>query len=107
MSYFAQVINNRVLKIIAVEQEVIDSGLFGEPLMWMDASYLGTISKNFPSIGYSYDAMRDAFIPPKPFSSWLLDETTCQWVAPIAMPQDGLLYDWNETTKSWIVVEPV
>lgn len=107
MSYFAQVINNRVLKVIAAEQEVIDSGLFGDPVMWMNASYIGEIRKNFPSPGYSYDATRDAYIPPKPYSSWLLDETTCQWSAPVAMPQDGLLYDWVEITKSWIVVEPV
>lgn len=57
--------------------------------------------KNYAGIGYTYDAQRDAFIPPKPFASWVLDENTCQWQAPVPMPTDGQLYVWNEATLAW------
>jgi hypothetical protein len=62
--------------------------------------------KNYAGIGYVYDAQRDAFIPPKPFDSWVLVEQTCQWEAPVAMPTDGQMYSWDEATTSWIVNEP-
>jgi hypothetical protein len=64
-------------------------------------SYNGNIRKNYAGIGYTYDSTRDAFIPPKPYASWLLNETTCLWEAPVLMPQGGL-YDWDEATISWI-----
>ena len=64
-------------------------------------SYNGNIRKNYAGIGFTYDATRDAFIAPKPYASWLLDETTCLWVAPTLMPQDGKLYRWNEDSQSW------
>ena len=57
--------------------------------------------KNYAGIGYMYDPQRDAFIPPKPFNSWILNETTCQWQAPVAQPQDGKMYTWNEQTGNW------
>jgi len=57
--------------------------------------------KNHASVGYTYDEDRDAFIPPKPFNSWTLNETTCLWEAPISKPNDGQIYDWNETNQSW------
>jgi len=57
--------------------------------------------KNYAGIGYMYDPQRDAFIPPKPFNSWVLNETTCQWQAPVAQPQDGKMYTWNEQTGNW------
>ena len=57
--------------------------------------------KNYPGIGYSYDPERDAFIPPQPFASWTLNEETCLWEAPIAMPDDGKLYQWNEEAGAW------
>lgn len=60
--------------------------------------------KNYAGIGYTYDEQRDAFIPPKPFNSWVLNETTCLWDAPMAMPDDGKQYFWNEDTTSWIEV---
>lgn len=62
--------------------------------------------KNYAGIGYVYDAQRDAFIPPKPFNSWVLVEQTCQWEAPVAMPTDGQMYSWDEATTSWKVNEP-
>jgi hypothetical protein len=64
-------------------------------------SYNGNIRKNYAGIGYSYDTGRDAFIPPKPFDSWLLDEATCLWEAPVAYPTDGFTYTWNEATVDW------
>ena len=70
---------------------------------WKQTSYNGNIRKNYAGIGYIYDAQRDAFIPPQPFNSWLLDETSCQWNPPIAYPQDGQIYVWDEATTSWVV----
>lgn len=67
-------------------------------------SYNGNIRKNYAGIGFTYDSERDAFIPPKPYESWLLDEETCLWVAPIPYPSDGVIYSWNEATLDW---EPV
>lgn len=61
--------------------------------------------KNYAGIGYSYDAERDAFIPPKPFESWLLNEDSCLWEAPVAHPNDGGFYNWNEETQAWDVIE--
>lgn len=60
--------------------------------------------KNYAGIGFTYDAQRDAFIPPKPFSSWILDEQSCLWSAPVTMPEDGQIYSWNEDSQSWDVV---
>lgn len=65
-------------------------------------SYNGNIRKNYAGIGYTYDAQRDAFIPPQPFPSWTLVEETCRWTAPVARLDDGKLYDWDEATLSWI-----
>lgn len=64
-------------------------------------SYNGTIRKNFAGIGFSYDSERDAFIAPKPFDSWELEEETCRWIAPIPYPSDGLIYSWNEEALDW------
>jgi hypothetical protein len=64
-------------------------------------SYNGNIRKNYAGTGYTYDEQRDAFISPKPFASWLLDEDTCQWKAPVPYPTDGELYSWNEENQSW------
>lgn len=60
--------------------------------------------KNYAGIGYSYDAERDAFIPPKPFESWVLNEDSCLWEAPVAHPNDGGFYNWNEETQEWVAV---
>jgi hypothetical protein len=68
-------------------------------------SYNGNIRKNYAGIGYTYDEERDAFIPPKPFASWVLDEETCQWEAPVAYPTDGELYSWDEDAQDWVSPE--
>ena len=72
---------------------------------WKQTSYSGSFRKNFAGIGYTYNADLDAFIPPKPYPSWVLDEATCQWKAPVPMPQDGELYEWDEAAGEWVVVD--
>lgn len=67
-------------------------------------SYNGTIRKNYAGVGFTYDSTRDAFIPPKPYDSWTLDDATCLWNAPIPMPMDDKQYLWDEPTTSWIEV---
>ena len=108
MSHFAKVENGIVTEVIVAEQDVIDSGIFGDG--WVQTSYntIGgqhpegrPLRKNYAGVGYAYDSIRDAFIPPKPYPSWVLDETTCQWGAPTPMPVDGKMYSWNEETLSW------
>lgn len=108
MSHFAKVENGVVTQVIVAEQNVIDSGLFGSG--WIQTSYNtyagqhpnGTpLRKNYAGIGYTYDPVRDAFIPPKPFSSWTLNEDTCLWDPPIPMPVDEHTYQWNEEQQTW------
>jgi hypothetical protein len=100
MSHYAKVENGIVTQVIVAEQDVIDSGMFGTG--WIQTSYNSSIRKNYAGVGYSYDSIRDAFIPPKPYDSWLLDEDSCQWVAPTPMPNDGKKYAWDEATASWL-----
>jgi hypothetical protein len=73
---------------------------------WKQTSYNANFRKNYAGIGYTYDAVLDAFIAPKPYPSWLLNTETCQWVPPTPYPSDGNLYTWDETTQSWIEVTP-
>lgn len=67
-------------------------------------SYNGNIRKNYAGLGFYFDEDRDAFIPPKPFDSWVLDEDTCQWTAPVPYPEDGLMYQWDEETLTWVEI---
>ena len=69
---------------------------------WKQTSYNGNIRKNYAGIGYVYDATIDAFVPPKPFPSWVLNTNTAQWQAPVPMPSDGAMYSWDEATQSWV-----
>jgi hypothetical protein len=73
---------------------------------WLRCAEDGSLRMNFPAIGYTYDPQRDAFIPPKPYPSWILNEYTCLWDAPVPMPQDGKIYNWDEATTSWVEVSP-
>lgn len=77
--------------------------LFGSAT-WVQTSFNGNIRKNFAGIGYKYDSTRDAFIPPKPFNSWILNETTCLWEAPVPYPSDNELYEWNEEDQQWDLI---
>jgi hypothetical protein len=72
---------------------------------WKQTSYNGKIRKNYAGVGYTYDATRDAFIPPQPFPSWVLNEETCLWDSPIAYPADGQRYQWDESSNAWLEVE--
>ena len=89
--------------IATTEQEGIDflNGLYGTRDIWIQTSYNSSIRKNYACISYKYDSVRDAFIAPKPYPSWTLDEDTCQWNPPTAMPDDGKMYNWNEDTTNW------
>lgn len=121
MAHFAQIdSNNIVTQVLVIEQDVIDTGLFGDPSSFIQTSYNTrggvhygvdgqpdggvALRKNYAGIGYTYDSGRDAFIAPKPFNSWTLNETTCYWEAPTPMPNDGKMYTWNEDTTSWVEV---
>ena len=115
MAHFAKLDNNNIVKQVVVvsnevatnEQSGIDflNNLYGNKFIWKQTSYNATIRKNFAGIGYTYDQTRDAFIAPKPFNSWILNETTCRWEAPVAYPTDGQEYNWNETNQTWDLVE--
>ena len=113
MSHFAKVIDGIVTEVLVIEQDVVDSGLFGDPTLWVQTSYNTyggqhpegrPLRKNYAGIGYTYDAVRDAFISPSPFPSWLLNEETCLWGAPIPYPDDGKRYIWDEATLAWVKV---
>lgn len=115
MAHFAQLDENNVVTqvIVVHNNELMDNGVESEAkgiafcqslfpnTNWKQTSYNGNIRKNYAGIGFTYDAHRDAFIPPKPYPSWLLDEATCTWQPPIKMPTDGKIYSWNEATTSW------
>jgi hypothetical protein len=111
MSHFAELDeNNVVLRVLVGDNNMPNEGYdwFVENLggKWVQTSYNATIRKNFAGIGYTYDEERDAFIPPKPFESWTLNEITCRWQAPSPYPQDGRIYEWNEEDLIWDEVIP-
>ena len=107
MAHFAQIENNIVTQVLVIDnaqehrgQEFLanDLNLGGT---WVQTSYNGNIRKNFAGIGFTYDAVRDAFIPQKPFNSWLLNEDTCQWYPPTLYPTDNKQYQWDEEQLNW------
>jgi hypothetical protein len=101
MSHFAQIDDfNTVVQVIVADQSFIDSGSVGNPAQWIRTSYNGNIRARFAGIGYSYDPDRDAFIPPKQFPSWSLDEETLDWTAPLPRPSEGE-WIWNERELQW------
>ena len=118
MAHFAEIgLNNTVLRVVVVANaELLDEngveregkgaefchGLFGGT--WVQTSYNSNFRKNFAGAGFTYDSGRDAFIPPKPYDSWLLDEETCRWLPPIPMPDDNSDYAWDEETVSWVAI---
>ena len=104
MAHFAKLNNNVVTEVIVAEQDFINSGAVGDSFLWVQTSYSGSFRKNYASVGDTYDKTRDAFIEPKPFASWTLSESTCQWTAPTAYPDDGEMYSWDEDTTAWISI---
>jgi len=121
MAYFAKLgTGNIVENVISINNAVItdSNGVEQEQLgvdfinklyntrdVWKQTSYNRNFRKNYAGMGYQYDQQRDAFIPPKPFNSWILNEQTCLWNAPVARPNDGKMYNWNESTLTWDIVE--
>jgi hypothetical protein len=117
MAYFAKLnseniveqvisINNTVITDsngIEKEQLGVDfiNNLYGTNDIWKKTSYNNGIRKNYAGVGFNYDSQRDAFIPPKPYNSWILNEQTCNWNAPIPYPTDGNMYKWNESIINW------
>ena len=102
MSHFAKIdSNNIVTEVIVAEQDFINSGAVGDSFLWIQTSYNKNFRKNYAGIGFSYDSTRDAFIPPQPYPSWILNEDTCLWECPVAYPDDGNMYTWNETDRQW------
>ena len=124
MAHFAELDSNNVVKQVIVVSNADTSTAQGEEKesigiafcerllggTWVKTSYNGNIRKNYAGIGFTYDKERDAFIPPKPYASWVLNETTCLWDSPVAYPTDvgtpeaPTRYTWNEETKSWDVI---
>ena len=112
MAHFAKVVDGLVTQVIVAEPEFFQTFVDSSPGEWVQTSYntiggvhkLGgtPLRKNYAGVGFTYDAQRDAFIPPKPFTSWVLNETTCLWNAPVAYPINDKHYAWDETTTSWV-----
>lgn len=125
MAHFAKVNPNNVVdRVIVAEPEFFDVFVDDSPGAWIQTSYntrggvhydpttgepsadqSKALRKNYAGVGFTYDKQRDAFIPPKPFDSWVLNEETCLWEAPIPVPTDGKFYVWDENQKQWILIE--
>ena len=125
MAHFAKLGTGNIIETVQIvsndiattEQAGVDflNNLYGSRDVWKQTSYntnggvhkLGgtPLRKNYAGVGYTYNQIKDAFIPPQPYASWLLDETTCLWEAPTTYPTDGEVYTWNETTTSWDLVQ--
>lgn len=120
MAHFAQLDENSVvIQVIVVSNETVNNlpfpqsepigidfckSLYGENTVWAQTSYNASFRYNYAGIGYTFDATAGAFIPPKPYPSWLLNTQTFQWQAPVPYPTDGRNYYWDESTQSWVVV---
>jgi len=114
MAHYAKVVDSIVTKVIVAEANFFDTFIDDSAGEWIQTSYntyggqhkLGgtPLRKNYAGIGFTYDANKDAFIPPKPFDSWTLNETTCLWEAPVAYPEDGNSYKWDEDNSQWVAL---
>lgn len=120
MAHFAKVESGVVTQVIVAEPEFFDTFVDSTPGEWIQTSYNTrggvhygqdgepdggeALRKNYAGIGFTYDTEKDAFIPPKPYASWLLNEDTCLWEAPVAYPTDDQMYEWNEDAQTWDVV---
>jgi hypothetical protein len=120
MAYFAKLgTGNIVENVISINNSVItdSNGVEQEQLgvdfinklyntrdVWKQTSYNNNIRKNFAGVGYQYDQTRDAFIPKKPYNSFILNENTCNWEAPVIKPNDGNMYNWNEQIQNWELI---
>jgi hypothetical protein len=115
MAHFAKVDQGKVISVIVAEPEFFNTFVDTSPGQWIQTSYNtkggvhrfgGTpLRKNYAGVGYSYDQTLDAFIPPKPYDSWTLNEETCLWDPPTSYPNDNKNYKWDEPTTSWVEIE--
>jgi len=122
MAHFAKVQDGIVTQVIVAEPEFFNTFVDSSPGEWIQTSYNTrggvhyapnsnepdggvALRKNYAGIGFTYDKDRDAFIPPKPYASWTLDEASCLWEAPVPMPADNNSYAWNEETQSWDLID--
>jgi len=115
MSHFAKVLDGKVIQVIVAEPEFFDTFVDSSPGQWIQTSYntqgnkhlLGgtPLRGNYAGIGFIYDATHDVFYPTKPYPSWMLNESTWLWDAPVAYPTDGKLYNWDESVKDWVEVK--
>jgi len=124
MGHYAKVNYGKVEKVIVAEEDFFNTFVDTSPGEWIKTSYntrggihyqpnsntpsddqSKALRKNYAGIGYTYDQTRDAFIPPKPFNSWILNEDTCKWEAPVALPDTENRYTWNETNLTWDLIE--
>jgi hypothetical protein len=101
MAHYAKVNNGIVEQIIVAEVEFFDTFIDSSPGEWIQTSYNNNIRKNYAGVGFTYDSTRDAFIPPKPYPSWVLNEDTCQYDSPVPYPDNDKRYEWNEETTNW------
>ena len=115
MAHYAKVENSLVTQVIVAEPEFFDTFVDSSPGEWIQTSYNTNggvhsegetpLRKNYAGVGFTYDSVRDAFIAPQPYPSWILVEDTCQWTAPVAYPDDEKQYSWNEETETWDEIE--
>lgn len=113
MAHFAKVVDGTVTQVIVAEPEFFETFVDSSPGEWIQTSYNThggqhpegrPLRKNYAGIGFTYDRTKDAFIPPKPYPSWVLNDDTCLWSAPTPMPEDGKMYQWDEATTAWVEV---
>ena len=114
MAHYAKVSDGLVTQVIVAEAEFFDTFVDSSPGEWIQTSYNtsggvhsdgGTpLRKNYAGVGFTYDSVRDAFIPPQPYNSWTLNEDTCLWDSPVPYPTDDLMYSWDEDTTSWVEI---
>jgi hypothetical protein len=102
MSYYAKVNNGIVEKVIVANSTFFDNYTDDSPGEWVETFITGGVRKNYAGVGHSYDSIRDAFITQNPFSSWELNDTTCQWKPPVAFPAGDKAYEWDESTENWL-----
>lgn len=123
MAHFAKVLNGFVVQVIVADPEFFETFVDTTPGTWIQTSYntrggvhyvpntntpsedqSKALRKNYAGVGYIYDSEKDAFIPPKQFDSWVLNESTCLWEAPVLYPDDGKFYKWDESITNWVEV---
>jgi len=105
MANYAKIVDGIVDKVITADASFFDTFIDNSPGTWIETTIDGSTRKNYAGKGYTYDSTRDAFIAPKSYPSWTLNESTCLWEAPVTYPDDGKRYEWDEATTNWTEIE--